>query len=128
MNTNYKYELTFVTVDFPFGHENDYLDIDDFDSHRSVFEGDNMSDALLNGLQLFGYINKKNYMDASMSMDFDSIIHFIGLDDTKLGNNGDEKDFILFIEDERGNIVFEDERGFSEWKSSFRIMGENDYE
>ena len=121
MNTDHKYELTFVTVDFPFKHENDYLDADDFDSHRSAFEGDSVADSLLNGLQCFGYINKKSYIDAGMGMDFDSIIHFTGLDNTKLGNNGDEKDFILFIEDENGSIIFEDEKGLSEWKATFRI-------
>ena len=57
------YEVTFVTFDFP-EDPNAYHDLDDFDYHRSTFQGENIVDALLNGLEAFGKA-LSNYWDYS---------------------------------------------------------------
>lgn len=115
-------DLIFVYYEFPWDYDpSTPMDLDDFNLCRASFSGDSVADSLLRGLSSFGYVNYDNYIKSNMEMDVDAILHFTGLDESKSGINGDEHDFIAYIIDMSDNYIFEDERGLSEWKATFRM-------
>ena len=121
---NYTMDVTFVYYDFPYDYDkNTPMDLDDFDSHRASFSGNSTADALLRGLSSFGYVDYEKYIrnNDDNELIIEDILDFVDLKDGCV--NGDEKDFIAYIEDELGGYIFEDERGLSKWKATFRIGG-----
>ena len=114
-------DISVTYYDFPeFFDGSTPMDVEDFDIHTVSFSGDNLEDALLHALESFGYLNRESYIKSGLEMKVDAIIHAAGLDERYNGINGDEKDFILYIQDDLGRYIFDDEKNASDWKATFR--------
>lgn len=113
----YEYPSNWVVGDKP-------LEDDDFEKCSIDFEGADTAEALLDCFSYFGYIsNKDNFIknvDELGGHNIDAVFRYVGIYDDWVGINGPDGDFIYCIEDENGEVIFEDYNGFAEWKSQFK--------
>lgn len=122
MSREFYTDIAFVYYDYPWDYDrNTPLEEEDFDTHRVSFSGDTTADALLRGLDSLGYVDREKYLqtyeDSENDMEVNAILDNVSL--LNQGVNGDEKDFIVYIEDDMGQYIFDDEQNAEKWKAQF---------